>query len=42
MSEAEFWSGRGLELFAIALALWACTGDDEAGLLIIQENMNNA
>jgi hypothetical protein len=37
MSEEAFWAMQGLDPVMIAAALWACSGDDEAGEQIIRE-----
>lgn len=35
MGEVPFWDWAGLNPFVVALALFAMSGDDEAGLMII-------
>lgn len=35
-NELAFWAGHGIDPFALALALWKATGNDEAGLLILR------
>jgi hypothetical protein len=37
MSERIFWARYGLDPLRIALALHACTGDDDQALVILQE-----
>lgn len=37
MSERIFWARHGLDPLRIALALHACTGDDDQALVIIRE-----
>jgi hypothetical protein len=36
-SELEFWKRHEINPFALALALWRASGDDEVGFLIIEE-----
>src|SRR5688500_2904516 len=35
--ELDFWSRHGINPFALSLALWRASGDDEVGFLIIEE-----
>lgn len=37
MNEREFWESHGIDPLPIATALWAISGDYEAGLNIIRE-----
>lgn len=37
-SEAAFWQRYGIDPFIVAMALYQCSGDDEAGETIVQEH----
>ena len=36
-NELAFWARNGIDPFAVALALWRASGDDEMGFLILRE-----
>ena len=36
-SELDFWIRHGIDPFALALALWRASGDDEVGALVVFE-----
>ena len=36
-NERAFWQGFGIDPVAIAAALWACSGDDEAGEAVVEQ-----
>lgn len=36
-NEMAFWTAKGIDPFAVALALFACSGDDERAELIIKQ-----
>jgi hypothetical protein len=41
-NEREWWEHQGIDPVAVAAALWAATGDEEAGEQIIEQARQNA
>lgn len=37
MSEEQFWATAKIDPFGLALSLWGCSGDEEAGELVVRE-----
>lgn len=37
MEELAFWKTHSIDPFAVALALWRASGDDEIGFLVVKE-----
>jgi hypothetical protein len=35
-SERAFWAAHGIDPIAVALSLWGCSGDDDAGEAVIR------